>query len=109
VEDGPGLTTGRFGVKVGAEGCLTAGFRGAVPCWPRERLLWRCGCGVGKVSRTVSTSRCARGWRAPQWSNTDGRALGSPRLPPMAPAGGSDRVGRVAVCGTRQGGGGTHA
>jgi hypothetical protein len=39
VEDGPGLTTGRFGVEVGAEGRPAAGFRGAAPCRPRERLL----------------------------------------------------------------------
>jgi hypothetical protein len=108
VEDGPGLTTGRFGVEVGAEGHPAAGFRGAVLCRPRERLLRRGGCGVGKVSGTVSTSRRTRGWRAPQWSNAAGQALGSPRLPPMAPAGGSGRVGRAAGCGTRRSGGGTY-
>jgi hypothetical protein len=43
VEDGPGLTTGRFGVKVGTEGRPAVGFRSAVPCRPWERLLRRGG------------------------------------------------------------------
>jgi hypothetical protein len=43
VEDGRGLTTGRFGVEVGAEGRPAAGFCGAAPCRPRARLLRRGG------------------------------------------------------------------
>jgi hypothetical protein len=47
VEDGSGLTTGRFGVQVGTEGRPAAGLRGAVRCRPRERLLRRGGWHAG--------------------------------------------------------------
>jgi hypothetical protein len=58
---------------------------------------------VGRVSGTVSTSRRVRGWRAPQWCKAADRALGSPRLPPMAPVGSLGRFGRVAGCASRRG------
>jgi hypothetical protein len=40
-EDGLGLTTHRFEGLVGVEACPAAGFRGAIPCRPREPLLRR--------------------------------------------------------------------
>jgi hypothetical protein len=63
VEDSPGLTTGRFGVEVGAEGRPAAGFRGAIPCRSWERLLWRGRSHAGDWMRSVGYSRCKERWR----------------------------------------------
>jgi hypothetical protein len=65
VEDGPGLTTGRFVVEVGTEGRLAAGLGDADWRRPRDCWLWWGGGSVGKVSKPESFSRCKRRWRAP--------------------------------------------
>jgi hypothetical protein len=51
------------------------------------------------VSKWVSSSRCQKRWRVPRLGNAADRALGSPRRPLMAPAGGSGWDGRAAGCG----------
>jgi hypothetical protein len=54
---------------------------------------------VEKVSKLASSSRCQKRLRVPRLGNAAGRALGSPRRPLMAPAGGSGWDGRAAGCG----------
>jgi hypothetical protein len=91
VEDGRGLTTGRFGVEVGAEGRPAAGFRGAIRCRPRERLLRRGRSHAGDWRRSVGYSRCKEMWRESRLSVQPAGTRSSPWLPPMAPADGSGR------------------
>jgi hypothetical protein len=93
VEDGPGLTTGRFVVEVGTEGPLAAGLGDADRRRPRDWWLRRGGGSVGKVSKPTSFSRCKRRWRAPWLGKRRVGPGGSPRRPLMAGHGQSTGAG----------------
>jgi hypothetical protein len=86
-----GSPRGRFGVQVGAEGRPAAGFRGAVPCRTRERLLRRGRSHASDWRWSVGYSRCKEMWMESRLSVQPAGTRSSSWLPPMAPADGSGR------------------